>query len=108
MTGHFTGSIGFGATTLTSSGGKDVFVAKLDPNGQFLWAKAAGGFGDDQGLGIAVAPEVDGSGNMAVYITGVFAGDLIEAHIEKIGTLRNRVIGWKQAYGVEPPPWEGF
>jgi 2-keto-4-pentenoate hydratase/2-oxohepta-3-ene-1,7-dioic acid hydratase in catechol pathway len=35
-------------------------------------------------------------------------GDLIEAHIEKIGTLRNRVIGWKEAYGVEPLPWEGF
>jgi 2-keto-4-pentenoate hydratase/2-oxohepta-3-ene-1,7-dioic acid hydratase in catechol pathway len=35
-------------------------------------------------------------------------GDLIEAHIEKIGTLRNRVIGWKEAYGVEPPAWVGF
>ena len=35
-------------------------------------------------------------------------GDLIEAQIEKIGTLRNRVIGWKEAYGVEAPAWEGF
>jgi 2-keto-4-pentenoate hydratase/2-oxohepta-3-ene-1,7-dioic acid hydratase in catechol pathway len=35
-------------------------------------------------------------------------GDLIEAKIEKIGTLRNRVIGWKEAYGVEAPAWEGF
>jgi 2-keto-4-pentenoate hydratase/2-oxohepta-3-ene-1,7-dioic acid hydratase in catechol pathway len=35
-------------------------------------------------------------------------GDLIEATIEKIGTLRNRVIGWKEAYGVEPPAWHGF
>ena len=35
-------------------------------------------------------------------------GDVIEASIEKIGTLRNRVIGWKEAYGVEPPAWQGF
>jgi 2-keto-4-pentenoate hydratase/2-oxohepta-3-ene-1,7-dioic acid hydratase in catechol pathway len=35
-------------------------------------------------------------------------GDVIEAKIEKIGVLRNRVVGWKEAYGVEPLPWEGF
>ena len=35
-------------------------------------------------------------------------GDLIEATIEKIGTLRNRVVGWKDAHGVDAPPWEGF
>jgi 2-keto-4-pentenoate hydratase/2-oxohepta-3-ene-1,7-dioic acid hydratase in catechol pathway len=35
-------------------------------------------------------------------------GDLIEAKIEKIGVLRNRVIGWKEAYGVDAPPWQGF
>ncbi|MEP7181485.1 MAG: fumarylacetoacetate hydrolase family protein [Betaproteobacteria bacterium] len=35
-------------------------------------------------------------------------GDVIEANIEKIGTLRNRVIGWKEAYGVDAPAWQGF
>ena len=35
-------------------------------------------------------------------------GDLIEAKIEKIGTLRNRVVSWKEAYGVDAPKWEGF
>jgi 2-keto-4-pentenoate hydratase/2-oxohepta-3-ene-1,7-dioic acid hydratase in catechol pathway len=35
-------------------------------------------------------------------------GDVIEAQIEKIGTLRNRVIGWKEAYGVDAPKWQGF
>ena len=35
-------------------------------------------------------------------------GDLIEAKIEKIGTLRNRVMSWKEAYGVDAPKWEGF
>jgi 2-keto-4-pentenoate hydratase/2-oxohepta-3-ene-1,7-dioic acid hydratase in catechol pathway len=35
-------------------------------------------------------------------------GDVIEAKIEKIGTLRNRVVGWKEAYGVDAPEWQGF
>jgi 2-keto-4-pentenoate hydratase/2-oxohepta-3-ene-1,7-dioic acid hydratase in catechol pathway len=30
-------------------------------------------------------------------------GDLIECEVEKIGVLRNPVISWKEAYGVEPP-----
>lgn len=35
-------------------------------------------------------------------------GDLIEAEIEKIGVLRNRVISWKEAYGVDAPSFVGF
>ena len=35
-------------------------------------------------------------------------GDLIEAEIEKIGVLRNRVISWKEAYGVDAPEFVGF
>ena len=35
-------------------------------------------------------------------------GDLIEAEIEKIGILRNRVISWKEAYGVDAPEFVGF
>lgn len=35
-------------------------------------------------------------------------GDVIEANIEKIGTLRNKVIGWQEAYGKPAPAWQGF
>jgi 2-keto-4-pentenoate hydratase/2-oxohepta-3-ene-1,7-dioic acid hydratase in catechol pathway len=35
-------------------------------------------------------------------------GDKIEASIEKIGTLRNHVVSWKEAYGVDAPEWQGF
>jgi 2-keto-4-pentenoate hydratase/2-oxohepta-3-ene-1,7-dioic acid hydratase in catechol pathway len=35
-------------------------------------------------------------------------GDMIEAEIEKIGILRNKVISWKQAYGVDAPPFQKF
>ena len=35
-------------------------------------------------------------------------GDEIEAEIEKIGVLKNKVISWKDAYGVDAPEFQGF
>jgi Beta-propeller repeat len=46
----------------------DIFVSKLDANGNFVWAKGMGGIGNDEGLGI----KVDNAGN--VYTTGRFVG----------------------------------
>jgi hypothetical protein len=68
VTGHFTGSVTFGSTTLTSAGGNDLFVAKWVPGngtgtGSWAWAQRGGGTGDDEGLGIAVS-------GTSVYITG--------------------------------------
>jgi len=68
VTGLFNGTATFGATTLTSSGDSDVFVAKLDTDGNWQWAKRAGGSALDEGKSISV----DANGN--VYITGVFYG----------------------------------
>ena len=31
-------------------------------------------------------------------------GDVIEAEIERIGVLRNPVVGWEEAHGTAPPP----
>ena len=66
VTGYFYGSAIFGTTTLTSSGDKDIFVAKMDSSGNWLWAKQAGGTSNDIGIGI----DVDDNGNS--YITGGF------------------------------------
>jgi len=69
-TGYFNGSVdfdpGIGVTTLTSNGYEDVFVQKLDTDGNFVWAKSFGGLGYDFSNSIAV----DTSGN--VYSTGTF------------------------------------
>ena len=59
---------GPGTTDLTSAGGKDIFVSKLEGSGNYVWAKSMGGTSDDYGYGIAV----DGAGN--VYTTGHFNG----------------------------------
>jgi len=66
VTGEFRSTMPVGATTLTSKGSTDIFVIKLSPAGQPLWANSAGSTDQDYGMGIAV----DGSGG--VYITGAF------------------------------------
>lgn len=72
IVGGFWGTVDFnpgsGTMELTSSGDRDIFVQKLDGNGNLLWAKALGGSATDEGTSVAV----DGSGN--VYVTGYFSG----------------------------------
>jgi hypothetical protein len=73
-TGIFQGTADFdpgaGTTNLTSvsSYSSDIFVSKLDADGNFLWAKSLGGSSIDRANSISV----DGSGN--VYTTGIFQG----------------------------------
>lgn len=68
VTGDFVGTANFGGTALVSAGLSDIFVAKLDPNGNFLWVKQAGGTASDHGYGIAISS----TGNC--YVTGSFVG----------------------------------
>ena len=66
VTGAFKETATFGADTLTSSGGYDVYVAKIDTDGNWQWAKQAGGIGDDSGYDI-IADAND------LYVTGYFS-----------------------------------
>ena len=68
VTGYFQGTATFGSTTLTSAGSQDVFVAKMDPSGAWVWATPAGGALADNGFGISTLP--DGSST----VTGPFRG----------------------------------
>jgi len=73
-TGFFDGTVDFdpgaGTFNLTSAGGWDIFISKLDNSGNFVWAKAMGGTSSDWGNSIAIDPA--GSGD--VYTTGLFGG----------------------------------
>jgi len=68
ITGSFVGVATFGAIELTSStpGSGDLFVCKLDTEGNFIWAKSAGGSGNENGNCIAL----DSTGN--TYVVGTF------------------------------------
>ncbi|MBK7936520.1 MAG: SBBP repeat-containing protein [Lewinellaceae bacterium] len=73
ITGYFQGNnVDFdpaaGVANLSSTGYSDIFIAKYDASGNYIWAKQAGGTGFESGNGIAL----DGSGN--VHITGNFPG----------------------------------
>lgn len=71
LTGVFQGIANFGTISLTSAGSADVFIAKIDTNGNWLWAKQAGGTVGDCAFDIAI-----GSDNSA-YLTGIIAGTAI-------------------------------
>ncbi|TGE20368.1 T9SS type A sorting domain-containing protein [Hymenobacter aquaticus] len=75
LAGSFTGTLAFGSTVLSSHNINELFVAKRNAAGQWLWITQAGGmasygtayFDDKHGLAL------DADGN--VYVTGSFKGD---------------------------------
>ncbi|MEK6614496.1 MAG: SBBP repeat-containing protein [Bacteroidota bacterium] len=70
VTGYFTGNAVFSGIPLACVGyfDSDVFLLKYNPSGLLVWAKRAGGTGNDIGYGIDVAA----NGN--VFVCGVFLG----------------------------------
>lgn len=68
ITGAFKDTAWFGSHQIVTYGLNDVFLAKCDPQGNWIWAKHAGGTSDDYGNGI----EVDAYDHIAV--TGSFFG----------------------------------
>ncbi len=70
--GQFMGTMDFdpniGTFNLTATGLSDIYIQKLDGNGNFIWAKGFGGSQPD----LAAAIDVDNLGN--IYTTGTFYG----------------------------------
>ncbi len=69
LTGQFFGSVTFGATTLVSNANsKDIFIVKLDPAGNVLWARKEGGSSPDNPYKLTV----DHANN--IILTGEYQG----------------------------------
>jgi hypothetical protein len=68
--GDFEGSLRLGGDSLSSVGGKDLFLAKFGLNGELVFQTSFGGPGDDTAGTLSVAP----NGTMA--ISGTTTGDL--------------------------------
>jgi hypothetical protein len=104
ISGYYTASISIGSTTLNASGGRDLFLAKINTNGIVQWAKSAGGAADDRGLGLAL----DKNGN--VLLAGSFTGsaNFGSTHISNSGNNSafiakynsNGTVQWVKAAGT--------
>ncbi|MBK6989565.1 MAG: T9SS type A sorting domain-containing protein [Bacteroidetes bacterium] len=71
VAGYFNQNAMFGTIALSTTGISDAFIAKYDSSGTVLWAKKAGGSGDDRTNGLAL----DEFGNS--YVSGFFSNDTI-------------------------------
>ena len=94
VTGQFNDSVTMGAFSLISFGNSDIFVAKIDINGNWIWAIQAGGLHGDKGYEI----KSDSTGNLFVTgyykelatfgsltLTGYGAGDIFIAKLDNLG-----------------------
>jgi hypothetical protein len=66
ITGWFAENIHFDDIVLESHGSYDMFVARINANGEVIWAKSAGGEGDDYGNRVTTNLEFD------VLVSGSF------------------------------------
>lgn len=71
VAGPFVGTVAFGSTSLTSAGSRDIFIAKVDASGAYVWATRAGSTGSDAGYGVSTL--ADGS----AIVTGQFTGTVV-------------------------------
>lgn len=97
LTGSFAKQATFGASTIVSTGDEDIFVARLDASGAWVWAKAAGGAATDNGTAVAVNGAGDsfitgsftaiaGFGSKALEIPPIAPPPLIDCFVAKLDT----------------------
>jgi len=73
ITGFFTAPLTFGAETVEPLAGKDMFLARIDPQGEPLWIRAYTGTGTDYGAHLDCDSEI----GFAAVVTGdATIGDL--------------------------------
>lgn len=89
VAGTISGEVRVGAATVSSGGGADLYVAKLDSSGHLIWASRYGDASDQK----AFAADVDEEGNLVV--AGAFAGTLA------VGGNTLRAMGSSDAFVVK-------
>lgn len=85
VTGGFSGTVYFGNTTLVSDGFGDMFFAKYDADGNFIWARQGGG----SSFTIANSVTLDAAGNS--YVTGYFRASAVFGSFTLTSTGRDDV-----------------
>jgi len=102
VTGSFFGTSTFGSYSITSDYSYDIFVAKLDVNGNWQWVTKAGGCGINAGLGITidefentyVIGDFDGTGTFgSYYITSYGDDDIFVAKLDVSQSINDDFTG---------------
>lgn len=96
ITGTFSGLAEFGATTLAFKGASDLFLAKLDGKGNWLYVKQVGDLGETYDGGLAV----DSKDN--AYLTGTFGANATIGSLSLTykGSYRNTWIAKADTNGI--------
>jgi len=93
ITGSYDGTtITLGTTILTNtaSGTEDIYIAKLDPNGLFLWAKSAGG--TDYEWPTSISADAFGNAVISgVYFSGSVFFDVTNSLVSPYGTNHDQL-----------------
>lgn len=69
--GNFKGTLNFGGTAFTSSGGSDILYGKLDGSGNVLWIKSGGSLNDD--VGNCIRTDIQGN----IFLGGQIKDDFM-------------------------------
>ncbi len=85
ITGRFESTTSFGSISITSAGSNDIFTAKIDSNGNWLWVKSAGGIGYEEGASMAV------DNNRFLYLTGIYTSPASFGSITLASEARGRL-----------------
>jgi uncharacterized delta-60 repeat protein len=93
------GYIVAGYTSSFGAGGLDVYVIKLDANGNELWKKTYGGSDDE----IAVIKQTKDGGYIVAGWTKSFGAGSLDVYIIKLDANGNKV--WEKTYGGSGDDW---
>lgn len=81
VAGGFNGDVDFGGGVLTSAGQDDMFVVKLDADGEHLWSHAAGDSFDQESQAVAIGADEQ------VFVAGKILGDMAFPGTDPISDL---------------------
>jgi len=94
------GYIVAGWTSSFGNGGGDVYLIKIDKNGNKIWQKTYGGSGID--IANAITPTKDG-GYIVAGVTSSFGNGRMDVYLIKIDKNGNKI--WQKTYGGSD--WDG-
>jgi hypothetical protein len=72
LTGTFQWSISFGNNSVTSIGGRDIYLVKYDTNGNDIWAKSINGTAQDYAMSISIHDP------STLFITGYYFSETLD------------------------------